>query len=133
MTLMRLRLTLIATSLLALFWAGQAFALELIFVSRPGCAYCLKWERDVGPIYEKSAEARRAPLRPWSLSNGAPPYTLKEPVRYTPTFVLVDKGVELGRITGFINDDMFWGLLGEMLKKAETATAMAPRAPGDLK
>ncbi len=129
---MRRRLTLVATSLLALFSAGGALALELVFVSRPGCVYCLKWEQDVGPIYKKSVEAQRAPLREWSLSQGAPPYTLKEPVRYTPTFVLVDKGVELGRITGFINDDMFWGLLGALLKDADAATAVAPRAPGDL-
>lgn len=102
--------------LLALFGAGSAHALELVFFTRPGCPYCLKWEKDVAPIYSKSDEARRAPLRRHDLSEGAPPDKLAYPVRYTPTFVLVDKGVEVGRLTGYINDDMFWGMLGKMLK-----------------
>ena len=44
--------------------------------------------------------------------------TLKEPVRYSPTFVMVDDGgVEVGRITGYTSDDSFWGLLGALLGK----------------
>ena len=111
--------------------ATPASALELVFFWRPGCVYCLRFEKDVAPIYEKSEEGRRAPLRAFDLSKGAPPYALTTPVRYTPTFVLVDKGAEIGRITGFINDDMFWGVLGKMLKDASASTAMAPVAPGE--
>jgi thioredoxin-related protein len=35
-------------------------------------------------------------------------------VRYTPTFVVVDNGREIGRITGYVNDDAFWGLLAAL-------------------
>ena len=45
---------------------------------------------------------------------------LVSPVRYTPTFVVVDNGREIGRITGYINGDAFWGLLGTFVSKIET-------------
>jgi thioredoxin-related protein len=122
LNLNRLRFIRMIMLSLALMASGMAHALELVFFSRPGCVYCLKWEKDIGPIYQRSAEAKRAPLRQWNLNDGAPPYTLKEPVRYTPTFVLVERGVEIGRITGYISDDMFWGLLGKMLKDTPAET-----------
>jgi thioredoxin-related protein len=49
---------------------------------------------------------------------------LAAPVRYTPTFVLMDRGREVGRITGYIGDDAFWGLLGKLL--AEGRTGLLP-------
>lgn len=128
MRLLRLWIAAVAT-----ISAGGALALDLVFFSRPGCVYCRQWEKDVAPIYQKSDEGRRAPLLHWNLSDGASPYALREPVRYTPTFVLTDKGREIGRITGYINDAMFWGLLGKLLKDNEAATAMAPAAPGEKK
>ena len=45
--------------------------------------------------------------------------TLVSTVVYTPTFVVVDNGREIGRITGYINDDAFWGLLGTFVAKLE--------------
>ena len=45
--------------------------------------------------------------------------TLAAPVVYTPTFVVVDGGREIGRITGFINDEAFWGLLDTLAAKLE--------------
>ena len=112
--------------MLALAPAGASHALELVFFSRPGCVYCARFERDVAPIYLKSDEGKRAPLRQWDLSNGDSGDKLAYPVRYTPTFVLVEKGAEIGRITGFINDDMFWGLLGKMLKDLPPETGITP-------
>lgn len=123
----------LAAILLVLTGAGTAYALELVFFTRPGCPYCLKWEREVAPIYQKSEEAKRAPLRHWDLSTGTPPYKLAYPVRYTPTFVLVDADVEIGRITGYINDDMFWGMLGKMLKDIPQETGPVPSAAGERK
>ena len=37
---------------------------------------------------------------------------------YTPTFVLVGGGRELGRITGYAGDAFFWGQLRELLGDA---------------
>lgn len=88
---------------------------ELVVFERPGCAYCQKFERDVMPIYDKTEEGRRAPLRRVDLSAGVPQdMTLALPVRFTPTFVVVEGGREIGRITGYASDEAFWGLLGAL-------------------
>ena len=42
---------------------------------------------------------------------------LREPVRYTPTFVLMRDGREVGRITGYPGEAHFWGLLGELVRR----------------
>ncbi len=105
---------LIATGL-SVFLAPAASARELLMFERKGCAYCLKFDHDVAPIYEKTEEGQRAPLRRVDLSNGTPgDVVLASPVRFTPTFVLVDEGREVGRITGYASDEAFWGLLGSM-------------------
>lgn len=95
--------------------APDASARELLMFERKGCAYCLKFDHDVAPIYEKTDEGQRAPLRRVDLSAGTPgDVVLAAPVRFTPTFVLVDEGREVGRITGYASDEAFWGLLGSM-------------------
>jgi len=38
---------------------------------------------------------------------------------YTPTFVLVDKGKEIGRIRGYPGEGFFWGLLQQLISKLE--------------
>lgn len=96
---------------------------ELVMVERAGCVWCERWDRDVAPVYRKSDEGQRAPLRRVNLSEGQPRLELKEPVRFTPTFVLVDQGREVGRITGYLDDAMFWGLLGVMLARLEDRPA----------
>ena len=42
---------------------------------------------------------------------------LTVPVRYTPTFVLMDDGVELGRIEGYPGEDFFWSRLAGLLER----------------
>ena len=46
---------------------------------------------------------------------------------YTPTFVLVDDGEEVGRITGYAGEEFFWGLLGIELKKLDDGAATVTR------
>lgn len=100
---------------LSVFLAPAASARELLMFERKGCVYCLKFDHDVAPIYEKTDQGQRAPLRRVDLSNGTPgDVVLASPVRFTPTFVLVDEGREVGRITGYASDEAFWGLLGSM-------------------
>ena len=43
--------------------------------------------------------------------------TLARPVVYSPTFVLVVEGSEVGRLEGYAGEDFFWGLLGMMLDR----------------
>lgn len=95
-----------------------AQATELVMFERAGCVYCAKFDRDIAPIYEKTDEGRLAPLRRVPLSGEASgDIHLAAPVRFTPTFVLVDRGREIGRITGYASDESFWGLLGALTDK----------------
>ena len=98
-------------------------ASELLMFERDGCVWCQRWDREIGPVYHKTAEAKLLPLRRINAENhAAPGITLASPVRYTPTFVVVDNGREIGRITGYVDDDAFWGLL------AALATRITPPA-----
>ncbi len=93
-------------------------AAELIMVERVGCHYCIEWKTDIGPIYPKTPEGAYAPLRMIDIAD-APPGDVKfsGKVVFTPTFVLVEDGQELGRIEGYPGEDFFWGFLEMMLKQ----------------
>ena len=83
-----------------------------------GCSWCETWDREIGPIYPKTEEARRAPLRRVDIHERLPSdLAFLTKGSYTPTFILVDKGREIGRIRGYPGEDFFWGLLGLLIEK----------------
>lgn len=102
-------------------WTAPASAsAELIYIHEPGCPYCRKWEREIGPAYPNTDEGRRAPLRTIHIKElSAAGLALMRPARYTPTFILVEKGVEIGRIEGYPGEDHFWGLLDRLVEKLD--------------
>ena len=93
-------------------------AAELIMLEEHGCAWCEQWNEEVGVIYSKTPEGQRAPLRRLDIHEPLPK-KLKFLVKggFTPTFVLVDRGREVGRIRGYPGEDFFWGLLSKMLER----------------
>lgn len=97
--------------------AGAARAAELVLYELPGCAWCAKWHREVGHLYDKTEEGKLLPLRQVHL--GAPPRDLKKVagIKAAPTFVVVECGKEIARIVGYQGDDMFWGELSAIVKK----------------
>lgn len=104
-----------------------ARAAELVMFDSAGCIYCQRWERAVGSVYDKTAEAKILPLRRIDIGRqSASGVKLSEPVHYTPTFVVVDQGREVGRIEGFINDSSFWGLLDELATRIVAKIAPEP-------
>jgi hypothetical protein len=95
-------------------------AAELVMYERPGCPWCVRWHKEIGDIYPKTPEGQSAPLRAVVLSpQTQSSYRLREPVFYTPTFVLVENGEELGRITGYMGDDAFWSLMKLLAAKLD--------------
>ncbi|HAO42221.1 MAG TPA: thioredoxin family protein [Afipia sp.] len=103
-------------------WCGIAQAAELVMFEQAGCVYCQRWERDVGALYEKTDEAKALPLRRVDIQQQKMSgIALASPVRFTPTFIVVDNGREIGRITGYSNDNAFWGLLDALAAKLQTA------------
>ena len=92
--------------------AGAANAAELVMFRREGCPWCAQWDRELGRIYPKTEIGHRAPLRMLDISQaGNASLRLRAPIHYTPTFVLVEGGRELGRIEGYPGEAFFWGLL----------------------
>jgi thioredoxin-related protein len=100
----------------------SAKAAELVMFEQAGCVWCAAFDREIAPVYGKTDEGRRAPLRRVDMDRPLPPdLAFIQAERLTPLFVLVDKGREIGRIRGYPGDDHFWGLLGELVKKLDAA------------
>ncbi len=95
-------------------------AAELVMFERAGCAWCEAFDREIAPIYGKTDEGLRAPLRRVDTVQPVPrDLAFIETERLTPVFVLVDRGREIGRIRGYPGDDFFWDLLGVLMKKLD--------------
>lgn len=123
-------LTALAAALMLMALATlPAAAAELIMFDRAGCPYCVKWKKEVGPGYSKTAEGALAPLRIHNIADGQiKEIEFKRPVRFSPTFVLVDNGREIDRITGYLDNATFWGLYAPMIErlKAQKTETQAP-------
>ena len=52
----------------------------------------------------------------FDLHEGYSNATFTKRINFTPTFILVNDGAELGRIEGYLGEDFFWALLGMLLK-----------------
>lgn len=115
---MRLSKSIILIALAIALAAGPAQALELLMYRRAGCSWCAAWDRDIGPIYGKTEIGRRTPLRMIDLDRpGGHHVTLISPIRYTPTFVLVEQNREISRIEGYPGENSFWGLLEKIIRQ----------------
>ncbi len=99
---------------------NPAKADSLIFVHSPGCMYCEMWREQVLPMYHKTEEGKRLPLRQVNLDRGMPK-DLKHLIypSFTPTFIVMDdQNREVGRILGY-NEEFFWGFIQQELKKLD--------------
>ena len=86
-----------------------------------GCAWCETFDREIAPVYSKTVEGQRAPLRRVNIDGPPPPdLAYVEMERLAPLFVLVEKGREIGRIRGYPGEDHFWGLLGVLIRKLDS-------------
>lgn len=95
-----------------------AHAAELVMVETKGCPWCILWNREIGPAYPHTPQGKRAPLKRVDLSAvSSLGHSLAEAVRATPTFILIDDGREVGRITGYPGADFFWGMLDQLIEK----------------
>ncbi len=118
---MRLIKSTILASLFSILMTFQSplLAAELIMLEQQGCVWCQKWHAEIGPGYPNSSEGKRAPLRLVDINKPIPEDLVEIRIeRFTPTFILVEDGRELGRIRGYPGDEFFWFLLGEMLDQS---------------
>ena len=96
---------------------GPAQSAELLMFRQAWCHWCDQWEREIGVVYEKTDESHIAPLRRLDIHDSLSHHTLQLRPRFTPTFVLVSDGKEVGRIEGYPGEAFFWGLLGKLLEQ----------------
>lgn len=105
-------------AILFAFSASSLKAATLVMVEQDACSYCEAWNRDVGVVYDKTPEGSRAVLRRIDIHQPLPEdLDFITGLIFTPTFVLVDKGKEIGRIRGYPGEDFFWGLLQQLIEK----------------
>lgn len=90
----------------------------LLMAEEAGCVWCARWNEEIAPIYPKTAEGQTAPLQRYDLHGEPPDVAFAQRVRFTPTFILVEDGAEVGRIEGYPGEDFFWGLLTMMFERA---------------
>lgn len=90
--------------------------MQLLMIEDPGCPYCARWHEEVGIAYAASDEGQFAPLV--RRRRNDPDVGKFQNVVYSPTFIIVREGVEIGRIVGYPGADFFWGLLSAILQKA---------------
>lgn len=116
-------LSIVTAALGATLAVNLAVAAELVMFNRAGCPWCAAWEREIAPIYPRTDVSRRLPLRRVDVALQAREPALRHPVRFTPTFVVIDAGREIGRIEGYPGEDFFWARLEKL---AEALTNSAP-------
>lgn len=110
-------LTLMA--ILALLPSFSWAEMTLLMAEEDGCFWCQRWDEEIADIYPKTPEGQAAPLHRVDLHAPTPEgVTLARELVFTPTFVLLEDGNEIGRIEGYPGEDFFWGLLGVLLRDA---------------
>ncbi len=85
----------------------------LIYIYSPECGACRQFDREVGPIYDKTAESHALPLErvlidDWQADRHKLVECASAEVIGTPTFLQIRDCQELDRITGFSEAELFW-------------------------
>ena len=88
----------------------------LVMARDPGCPYCARWDQEVSRSYSLSEEGKFAPLV--QRTRGDPEISNLKKIVYSPTFVMLAYGQEVGRIVGYQGSDLFWMQLEPLAAKA---------------
>lgn len=92
---------------------------KLLMLEQPACEWCELWDAEVGVIYAKTAEGKRAPLMRADIFDPLPEgIELSRRAQFTPTFILLRDGAEIGRIEGYPGEDFFYGMSQQLLSRA---------------
>ena len=105
--------------------AGHSDAPVLIYIYSPECGACRQFDREVGPIYEKTTESLALPLDrvlidDWQADRHQLVECASAEVIGTPTFLQIWKCQELDRITGYSDAELFWLGHRRMMNRVES-------------
>ena len=101
--------------------SGQALSRNtLLMITNKYCPSCQAWEHDVGNVYPKTELANRFPLVRIELEDKDTEFsTYRAEVRGTPTFIFLKDDLEVGRIEGYSDAEMFWWLVDDIVAQFE--------------
>jgi thioredoxin-related protein len=112
--------SIVLSAVAAAFCITNALGAELVMFEQAGCVWCETFDREIAPVYAKTTEGQRAPLRRVNIDDPLPKdLNFIAVERLAPLFVLIDKGREVGRIRGYPGEDHFWGLLGVLIQRLD--------------
>lgn len=118
--MLRIAIVILTLVLGALTLPSQAAAqLRLLMLDQAFCEWCDQWDAEVGVVYDRTTEGKKVPLWRTSIFEPLPKsVALTRKARYTPTFVLLRDGAEVGRIEGYPGEDFFYGMLQQLIARA---------------
>lgn len=96
----------------------SALGAELVLAEVRSCIYCLRFHKQMAQPYASSAIGKQIPLRRVDLMQSWPDdLDAVERPPYTPVFILVEDGRELGRFFGYTTPKQFERSLRRLLEK----------------
>ena len=97
----------------------QARPLQMMMVTSPACHFCRLWREEIGPGYAASGAGRMAPIFEVDVAGPFPDgLALDRRPRLTPSFILLDRGTEIGRVEGYVGRRHFYPVLEEVMQRA---------------
>ncbi len=107
-------LTLVSVALIGIVPASISAA-EIVMFESKSCHVCRKWNKEIGPSYNKSEIGKKLPLRQVELSKDRTAgIDLQRGVWVTPTFVIVENNKEMARIQGYAGRKQFFETMRDM-------------------
>jgi thioredoxin-related protein len=89
---------------------------QLLVLEVEDCVYCYLFRRDVAPGYMASPRAKTVPIRFVDLNHASlDGFVLDRPVDAVPTVLVVKKGKEVGRVSGYVGPEPFYHAINRLL------------------
>ncbi|WP_343069932.1 hypothetical protein [Jannaschia sp. Os4] len=102
---------------LALAAPAAAQDLTMVMVEQAGCIYCQRWDAEAAPGWPNTEVGRAAPLRRVDITALPDDVAFASTLVFTPTFVLVRDGAEIGRVEGY-DPQFFWPMAERLVTDA---------------
>jgi thioredoxin-related protein len=92
-------------------------AAELVMVELKSCVYCAKFNREMASAYQGSKTGQSVPLRRINPRKWPADLSAVKKTPYTPVFILVDDGREIGRFAGYSGPEQFNAKLKKLMAR----------------
>ena len=114
-----LKILLLSIICFILLLINKTFAeTKLFMLTDKTCGVCIVWEKQIGIIYNKTDISNTFPIeRNYVNKIDKKKLNTIFKTKATPTFVFYKNNVEIGRISGYLNPEMFWWQIDEIIEK----------------